>query len=109
MGTGFLIKEHYWKFDGGVIVENLYLFDFFIFSIVIVLTLLFSIYFYLCEKKTNLDYLTKYVDMIAKWLYIASEHSSNMCANTLNIYIYLLIFIFIFIIIHLYIYTLTYI
>lgn len=45
-GTGFLIKEHYWKFDGGVIVENLYLFDFFIFSIVIVLTLLFSIYFY---------------------------------------------------------------
>ena len=49
----------------------------------------FSIYFYLCEKKTNLDYLTKYVDMIAKWLYIASEHSSNICANTLNIYIYL--------------------
>tara|TARA_X000000950_G_scaffold289515_2_gene414602 strand:- start:15601 stop:16806 length:1206 start_codon:yes stop_codon:yes gene_type:complete len=49
----------------------------------------FSIYFYLCEKKSNLDYFKKYVDMIATWLYIASEHSSNMCANTLNIYIYL--------------------
>ena len=37
----------------------------------------FSIYFYLCEQKSNLITL-KYVDIIAKWLYIASEHSSNM-------------------------------
>lgn len=49
----------------------------------------FTLYFYLCEKKTNLDYLNKYVDMMSKWLYIATKHSSNICANTLNIYIYL--------------------
>ena len=48
---GLLIKEHYWKFDGGVIVENLYFYDVFIFSIVLVLTLLFSIYFYFRMKK----------------------------------------------------------
>ena len=50
-GIGLLIKEHYWKFDEGVIVENLYLFDFIIFSIVLVLTLLFFICFYFRIKQ----------------------------------------------------------
>ena len=49
----------------------------------------FTIYFYLCKKQENLDMFQKYVDIMAMWLYMASSHSSSMCAETLSIYIYL--------------------
>lgn len=49
----------------------------------------FDIYFYLCHSINDLDIFKKYVDLMAMWLYMASIHSSTICAETLSIYVYL--------------------